>query len=248
MIITIYTPDLSNILQTVQFRSSCSCNLQLELKDRFGASQLVEFTNDLQGTLTCFVTFSFSLQIEVPITATVTDPIILRTLIAMTNFAGDLDLSDQVAGRPIAPGSVPVIVTLEGTIDASTQMRYTLFLEVTGIVEATGQLCTGTDLVSFIAGNVPVPIKTVNNKKVQCKEAKTKKVKSKRTKTKKVKRKKAKNKTVKSKKAKTNKAKGKKAKTKKIKSKKAKTKKAKSMKGKGKATKGKGEKKIPEFK
>lgn len=153
MFITISTPDRSTVLQRVQFHSSCSRNL--ELKNRFGASQLVEFTNDLQGTVSCFVTFSFSLAIEVPITATTSDPILLQTLTASTNFAGDLDLSDQVAGRTIEPGSAPVIVTLEGTINASSQMRYTLFFEITGIIEATGQPCTGMDMLSFIAGNVP---------------------------------------------------------------------------------------------
>jgi len=153
MFITISTPDQGTVLQMVQFHSSCSSNL--ELKNRFGASQLVEFVNSVQGVVSCFVSFSFSLEIIVPIEATTTEPIILTSLTAMTNFAGDLDLTDQVEGQTISPGSAPVIVTLEGTIDASTQMRYTLFFNINGNVVATGQPCTGMDMLSFLAGNEP---------------------------------------------------------------------------------------------
>jgi len=153
MFIMIFSPDQSTPLQMVQFHSSCSQNL--ELKNRFGASQLVEFMNELQGTVSCFVTFSFAIQITVPISATGSQTILLTSLTAMTNFAGDLDLTDQVEGQTIGPGSSPVLVTLEGTIDASEQMRYTLMFNIEGVVEATGQPCTGMDMLSFLAGNVP---------------------------------------------------------------------------------------------
>jgi hypothetical protein len=153
MFITIYTPDQRTVLQSVQFHSSCSRNL--ELKNRFGASQLVEFTNDLQGTVSCFVTFSFTLTISVPISATTTQPIVLTRLTATTNFAGNLDLTTEVAGLTIAPGSAPLLVTLEGVIDASSQMRYTLMFYVEGAVAATGQKCTGSETLSFLAGHAP---------------------------------------------------------------------------------------------
>jgi len=64
MFVMIYSPDQSTLLQMVQYHSSCSSNL--ELKNRFGASQLVSFTNEVQGLVSCFATFSFALDIAVP--------------------------------------------------------------------------------------------------------------------------------------------------------------------------------------
>jgi hypothetical protein len=149
-IIQIYTPDQSTMLQDVQYHSSCSQNL--ELKNRFGANQLVEFLNDEQGLVSCFETFSFSLNIAVPISVS-GEAITLTKLTADTNFAGLIDLTDQVAGQTVEPGG-SVVATLEGEVDFSTAQTYTLDFDVEG-TNASGDLCVGQETVSFEAGGIP---------------------------------------------------------------------------------------------
>jgi hypothetical protein len=53
------------VLQTLKFRSSCSSNLFV--KDRFGASQLVEFENTDQGIISAFAPFIFFFQFSNPV-------------------------------------------------------------------------------------------------------------------------------------------------------------------------------------
>jgi hypothetical protein len=150
MFINIFSPDQSTLLQAVQYHSSCSSNL--ELKNRFGASQLVQYFNEVQGNVSCFADFSFSIDIEVPITVG-GESVTLTSLIADTNFAGVIDLTSQVAGQVVTPGG-SVQVTLEGTIDASVRRMYVLMIEIEG-AKPDGQICRGSNTLSFEAGNVP---------------------------------------------------------------------------------------------
>ena len=148
--VTISTPDRSTVLQEVQYHSSCSQNL--ELKNRFGASQLVGFFNDVQGNVTCFNTFEFSLGIDVPITVT-GETVTLTSMIVETNFAGVVDLTPQVAGQVAGAGG-SVVVTLSGEIDTSNRREYLLVFNLEGVRE-DGTICTGFSQVLFEAGNVP---------------------------------------------------------------------------------------------
>jgi hypothetical protein len=152
--IFIYTaagPSMDNLLQAVQYHSSCS--QEFELKQRFGASQLVEFFNEEQGNVSCFAALEFDLDIMIPITIE-GEEICLETLTAITNFVGDLDLSEQVAGVCVPPGGT-VTVTLGATIDATTQQRYSVLATLTGFEQPSQQFCTGTDFISFVAGGLP---------------------------------------------------------------------------------------------
>jgi len=161
MFIMIYTPDQSTLLQMVQYHSSCSQNL--ELKNRFGASQLVEFFNELQGLVSCFTLYTLSITINLPIAATGSEQIMLTSLTAMTSFAGMLDLTDQVAGQIIGPGTPGVVVTLEGMIDASVRELYTIIYNVEGTRVSDGALCTGMEMISTEIGydpNAPGPAPT----------------------------------------------------------------------------------------
>jgi len=137
----------------VQFHSSCSQNL--ELKNRFGASQLVEFMNELQGLVSCFQTVSFAIDVALPISATGSESIELTSMTAMTSFAGMVDLTDQVAGMVIGPDSPSIVVTLEGTINAADRQRYTIVYNVEGTRVSDGEACSGMDMISFIAGFDP---------------------------------------------------------------------------------------------
>ena len=91
MNITMYASENGELLQEVQYHSSCSQNLFL--KDRFGDSQLVAFFNEEQGLVDCFVTSNYTFTIvnegEVPG--------VLVSLVALTTPFGPFDLTEQVA-------------------------------------------------------------------------------------------------------------------------------------------------------
>ena len=151
--ITIYTADESTLLQKVQYHSSCSSNL--ELKNRFGASQLVEFVNDLQGVVSCFQTVSFAIDVALPISATGSESIELSSMMAATSFAGNVDLTNQVEGQVIGPDSPSIVVTLEGTINAAERKTYTIAYDVEGERVSDGEVCNGMSMISFEAGADP---------------------------------------------------------------------------------------------
>ena len=158
MFISIFTPDQSTLLQKVQFHTSCSRNL--ELLNRFGASQLVEFINEKQGVVSSFSTVSFAIEVALPITATSTESIELTSMTVMASFTETTDLTNQVAGTVIGPDSPSVVVSFEGTINAAEPMTYTIAYNVEGERVSDGALCTGMDMDSFEVGpdpNAPVP-------------------------------------------------------------------------------------------
>lgn len=160
--ITIYSSDdtsnPANVLQAVQYHSSCSSNL--ELKNRFGASQLVGFFNSVQGNVTCFATANFAVQVQIPFDVN-GEGVTLTSMTADTNFAGFLNLTDQAAGVFVEPGGTTV-VTLEGVIDLTVRRRYSILAELTGVAEPTQSVCTGSDSIEFFAGN-PAPPGTPTN-------------------------------------------------------------------------------------
>ena len=93
--------------------------------NRYGASQLVEFYNDVQGYVSAFGYNDWIQEVRFPISISVSDAgqanVTLNTLIAETNFAAaSVDLTDVVAGSEIHSGApATTVVTLEGVIDMS---------------------------------------------------------------------------------------------------------------------------------
>jgi hypothetical protein len=149
-LITITTPDRSTVLQVVQFQTSCMNNLGL--KDTFGASQLVGYFNEVQGNVTCAQTFDFSFDIGVPPGGVAPgNNVSLTGLIAMTNFAGQINLTDQVAGVELGPGE-QATVTLSGAVDLSVRRNYMLMVTVQGVEVPNGALCEAMDNLMFDAG------------------------------------------------------------------------------------------------
>jgi hypothetical protein len=150
--IQIWNSAQSSLLQAVEFDCSCSENT-LQLKDQFGASQLIEFVNVEQGVISCLQTFIFDLQISVPINVTGTEAITLTMLTADTNFAGFLDLTSQVTGITVEPGD-SIVASLEGTIDFTVPRQYVIDYFIEGF-DFDGNVCVGFTRVSFIAGGTP---------------------------------------------------------------------------------------------
>jgi hypothetical protein len=149
--ITIYNSDDTspgNVLQTLILHSSCSSNLFL--KDRFGASQLVVFVNEVQGVVSCFFNTTYSFTIEN--TADGNDAI-LQSLVSLTNF-GTVNLTDQVSGVVLGPQDA---ITFNETVvlDLTVRQRYTALTTIIG-ESPQGFQCRNFDFFEFVAGN-PLP-------------------------------------------------------------------------------------------
>jgi hypothetical protein len=149
MNITIYSTNVTQPqfqLQNLRYHSSCSSNLFL--KDRFGASQLVEWEND-QGIITCFATSVFTFELTIPIDI-VGDEITLTSAISVTNF-GIFNLTDEVAGMVLTPGAT-LSLEFNVDLDLTERRRYTGLTTITGVTDL-GVECRGIDFFSFLAGN-----------------------------------------------------------------------------------------------
>jgi hypothetical protein len=146
-----------NILQTILYHSSCSRNLFL--KDRFGSVQLVVFVNEVQGTVSCFANATLIFDITVPIDIE-GGIVTLTSLTVITNIdnanGGIFDLSDQVAGVVVTPGS-PFVATAMITLDLTQRMKYTGLGTIASVTDE-GEECSGTDFFTFTAGNPLPPI------------------------------------------------------------------------------------------
>jgi len=155
-LITIYgsdnVTDPSNILQAVQYHSSCSSNLFL--KDRFGATQLVIWVNEDQGTVSCFANQTFELDITVPIDI-VGGPATITSLTVASNVDPFFfNLTDKVAGVEVDAGET-LSVSIAIPIDLTQKQTYNLLVTIAALT-SLGQQCRATDLVSFTAG-YPLP-------------------------------------------------------------------------------------------
>lgn len=155
-LITIYrddnTADPANIIQSINYHSSCSQNLFL--KDRFGAVQLVIWINEDQGTVSCFANQTFDLDITVPIDI-VGGPATVQSLTVASNVDPFFfNLTDKVNGIELNAGDT-LQTSLSIPIDLTVKRTYNLLITLLALT-ATGQECSATDLTSFTAG-YPLP-------------------------------------------------------------------------------------------
>jgi len=155
-LITIYnssdTANPSNILQAVQYHSSCSQNLFL--KDRFGASQLVIWVNEDQGTISCFANQTFELDVTVPIEFEGGPATVTSLTVASNVDPFFFNLTDKVAGTQIDAGDT-LEVSIAIPIDLTQKQTYNLLITLVAVT-LDGRDCRATDLISFTAG-YPLP-------------------------------------------------------------------------------------------
>jgi hypothetical protein len=148
--ITIYSSDRTGpktMLQTLVYHSSCTQNIFL--MEQFGASQLVEWTNDQQGLVTAFARLSF--VVSVAIGGTADSPVTLDSLISKASFGPTFNLSSRVSGFDLEPGSI-LQARIDATVDVSSRSRNSLLTTVTGKSdEATVDdgICRGVNFYSF---------------------------------------------------------------------------------------------------
>jgi len=101
-----------------------------------------------------YVAFSGGLLIQIPISVSHSTgrSVTLQSMTGETNFAGSINLSDQVVGIQVASGESIVVVTLEGTFNFLERTNYTISLAADGITDS-GEYCGGYLNESFEAGH-----------------------------------------------------------------------------------------------
>ena len=149
------TGDPANLLQAVQFASSC--DKPLRLKDRLGASQVVGYENEDQGSITCLAPVSIQLDIGLP-ESFPGGSASMTQLIFFSNFDGFQDLSDLVTGITLEAGESFPLVIEDKVLDLSVRSRYTALTLPTSTVDQSGLGCEGRDFQSFIAGHPGRPL------------------------------------------------------------------------------------------
>jgi hypothetical protein len=147
--ITIYSsnqigPD--TMLQTTHYQSSCSQNLYL--LDRFGAVQILAWTNGAQGVVSVYANATVTVQVTVP-SDIAGSSLSFSSFYAVTNF-GVFNFTDNVAGRSLVPGA-SVQVSFDITLDMTQPRRYTILVEIVGVTN-TGKGCQGSAFYNFNAG------------------------------------------------------------------------------------------------
>jgi hypothetical protein len=148
MIISIYGSSNvtdTNLLQRVNYATSC--NTLLEINNRFGASQLVQFLNEIQGNVTSFINATFELGVSLP-NRFDGDGATLESLVSATNFAGKINLTSRVQGQLLSPGS-NIAIFLNTSLDYSTRKRYTTQTTVSARSTPSGQVCQGRNVFAF---------------------------------------------------------------------------------------------------
>lgn len=156
MLVTIWNSedmsDPNNILQSMQYHSSCSSNLFL--KDRFGAIQLIQWINEDQGVISCFANQTFDMDITIPIEIE-GGPATLTSLTVASNVDPFFfNLTDQVAGT-VLDGGETLSTSINIPLDMTTRKTYNLLMTVFAVTES-GRICKASNLQSFSAGD-PLP-------------------------------------------------------------------------------------------
>jgi hypothetical protein len=152
--ISIYRSDITtfeNLLQTVVYHTSCAINL--ELNDVFGASQLVEYNNTIQGNVTVFVPVVFDIRIKL---GSISDAAFLNSLTVRTNLdIQELTLSEYIANQTLQPGGIISVNKTQFTLDLSRRHTYTLTAAIVGTSFPGGSKCSGIGKTSFGVGRSP---------------------------------------------------------------------------------------------
>jgi hypothetical protein len=152
--ISIFTPEHNgSVLQEVN-HVSLTCSSPLELLNRYGSVQVIEVFNAEQGLVSPITTYSTVVTLSIKIVMEVSDDessITLTHMTAMTNFAGDLNLTEVVNGITVDHENHGIFA-LEGNADSSSEKFYTLIFEFDGVSNLDGSTCSGTDSTSLLFG------------------------------------------------------------------------------------------------
>ena len=131
--IIIQSPGQDTVLQVVE-NIPVSCSNPLELLNRFGACQITGYQNEEQGDIVAFQSFEFARVVEVEVIAQALQTLTVFSLIMETNFAGTIDVTDNLLETVVTPSSPEKLVSLSGTIDSSVRRIYTVYFILEGWV------------------------------------------------------------------------------------------------------------------
>ena len=136
-----------NLLQEVDFSATCTSNLALN--DRFGASQVVDWYNLQQGTVSASVNVTFTVGLDIPVSSG--EGITIDSVTVITDYGGDeQDLTLELAGTFLPAGSI-LPVTVPATIDVTLDTSFSFRIEIIG-TDSDGNTCAGTGEYQFSTG------------------------------------------------------------------------------------------------
>ena len=139
-----------NIIQTITFDVSCDNNLFI--KDKFGAVQLSQFTNEVQGTISNIQGLTLHFEVSGM------ENLELSAMEIVTNIEtesfGIFNITNKVAGKAVSPG-ISLVDNQPIAIDLGQITKYTAVATVVGNT-LEGHKCYGSNGISFTAG-APLP-------------------------------------------------------------------------------------------
>ena len=132
-------------MQLINFHTSCSRNLFL--KDKYGAIQVIGWTNEEQGTVSCLKNVTYNYTIE-------NTGVVDAELLSLTTFLDPpgttVNLTEAVVGQILeSGGNFSVAVAVQ--IDLITATPYLVEAELVG--KSPGDVeCADSDSLKFVAG------------------------------------------------------------------------------------------------
>jgi len=148
--------DRSNLLQAMAYPASL-CTSELELLGRFGASQVVGYTNEKQGIVLPFASYTYDATVEVTISlppgSLSSGGVTLESLTLLSSSDGFYDLTPLVKGRSILPFA-PLEVSLPMELDVRERRSHTLLTRVSARHDqgTSGGICQGIDYYRLRTG------------------------------------------------------------------------------------------------
>ena len=150
---SIYTDETkTTLLQEVVFNQYCQNGL--ELGDKFGSAQLIEWATEDQVSQAIATNYTYQFDVSAPVSNVIFEgeAITLESLTIESNQAPFFwDLSDLVAGQVLVPGGTLQIPPLSVTIDLTLITTYDFVITLNGQT-AEGRFCEGTGVSSFTVG------------------------------------------------------------------------------------------------
>jgi hypothetical protein len=116
----------ANLLQKVSY-SRPLCSSDFEFGNRFGASQIIEYTNDKQGKITLSAAgpeYSATLEVTIALTGGKAKASI-KKISSLTSFNGFIDWTDVLATPDITKNS-PIILVFPVEVDLFERRRHTV--------------------------------------------------------------------------------------------------------------------------
>jgi hypothetical protein len=125
------------------------CSSDFEFGNRFGASQIIEYTNDKQGKITLSAAgpeYSATLEVTIALTGGKAKASI-KKLTSLTSFNGFIDWTDDITKNS------PIIFVFPVEVDLFERRRHTVYIEV------QAGACSDTFYGSFVTGDsTPYPV------------------------------------------------------------------------------------------